>query len=696
MASRRFRLRLEPYNPDARDADGDGIVQEGTAWERPAGARILNELGEEVKRGSISSRRNEKFSVTDKDGKRLDYIPSYAKQAKIPTERPKTSLEKRGIQTIKSRGIRNVDEVVTEAVALSRASEPGTPRQDEPTPTVRSSEPDIPTEKPKAPTELTAGPELVADLLPDVAPIKLLTKPRPDGSQSASNDIAIIREGGRSRDLFGWEETPAGKKALDSLLEAGGRALAFLEQSLAKKPITDEIRKEIDELRKQIDESKGDRERVLAEIHRLKHQAWLDRLTEVRAILPASDDGTITDSQRQMDEVIQRATKKLAKFDRDGKIGEIITKKDMETIRDILISEQTKAFQKYIMNNDAENYDRWFDSDGNTTGPWKWADSVSGDDDAMFERLRLEERARQTQIAKDGHFELGEKFYEILLDDSNQKFTFVPTSSFFHPYINSERGFPAKETREIRAELLAKDVFPQEYADLESALQKRTVPVEVRKRLNQLDPLSNPDENSKAFLKLLSSVRSDIGDGDFLGYFDQSKIVANGADAGISGVTKESMIETINEVNSKLPGTWVSRFRQTYGPLRRNDLRFLRRGHFEHGQIRLSSGQYTWRSTLLHELTHGFEVSVPGLYLAERLFYNRRAKAIPKNKLVKKYYGTGQYYWDLQLSDNYASVFYSLDNLEVASQSIEILYAGEIRRMPPDQAKFIIGCMLLL
>jgi hypothetical protein len=27
----------EGYNPDARDGDGDGIVQEGTPWERPAG-----------------------------------------------------------------------------------------------------------------------------------------------------------------------------------------------------------------------------------------------------------------------------------------------------------------------------------------------------------------------------------------------------------------------------------------------------------------------------------------------------------------------------------------------------------------------------------------------------------------------------------------------------------------------------------
>lgn len=123
MAARRFRLRLEPYNPDARDADGDGIVQENTAWERPAGTRILNELGEEIKRGLFSPKRNEKFSVIDKDGKKVDYIPSYAKQAKIPTERPKASLEKRGFQTISSRGIRSLDEIVTEAIVLSRVAD---------------------------------------------------------------------------------------------------------------------------------------------------------------------------------------------------------------------------------------------------------------------------------------------------------------------------------------------------------------------------------------------------------------------------------------------------------------------------------------------------------------------------------------------------------------------------------------------
>lgn len=30
------------YDPNARDADGDGIVQEGTIWERPVGTQIAD------------------------------------------------------------------------------------------------------------------------------------------------------------------------------------------------------------------------------------------------------------------------------------------------------------------------------------------------------------------------------------------------------------------------------------------------------------------------------------------------------------------------------------------------------------------------------------------------------------------------------------------------------------------------------
>lgn len=71
------RLRLEPYDPDARDGDGDGIVQEGTAWERPVGTRIIDGSGNEIKRGYISYNRSKSHRVVDENGKDVDYVPSY-------------------------------------------------------------------------------------------------------------------------------------------------------------------------------------------------------------------------------------------------------------------------------------------------------------------------------------------------------------------------------------------------------------------------------------------------------------------------------------------------------------------------------------------------------------------------------------------------------------------------------------------
>ena len=75
--ARRGALALEPYDPDARDADGDGIVQEGTAWERPATARILDALGNEIRRGQQASVRPTGIRVVDVDGNDVDYKPTY-------------------------------------------------------------------------------------------------------------------------------------------------------------------------------------------------------------------------------------------------------------------------------------------------------------------------------------------------------------------------------------------------------------------------------------------------------------------------------------------------------------------------------------------------------------------------------------------------------------------------------------------
>jgi hypothetical protein len=69
-------LRPEPYDPDAQDGDGDGIVQERTAWERPAGTRLLQN-GAEIVRGSTLPSRPSSLRVVGRDGKDVSYTPTW-------------------------------------------------------------------------------------------------------------------------------------------------------------------------------------------------------------------------------------------------------------------------------------------------------------------------------------------------------------------------------------------------------------------------------------------------------------------------------------------------------------------------------------------------------------------------------------------------------------------------------------------
>ena len=98
-----WKLRVEPYDPDAIDADNDGIVQEGTAWERPAGSRLLDEIGNEIQRGLTSSARPQ-LRVIGTDGIDIDYKPSYGK-AKVRGKGPKkTTLGSLGYPSLSERG----------------------------------------------------------------------------------------------------------------------------------------------------------------------------------------------------------------------------------------------------------------------------------------------------------------------------------------------------------------------------------------------------------------------------------------------------------------------------------------------------------------------------------------------------------------------------------------------------------------
>jgi len=86
------RLRIEAYDPDAVDADNDGIVQEGTAFERPAGTQIVDELGNIIQAGITATSRGN-FRVVNRDGSAVKYTPTYGKEK--PSSRLGASLGQR-------------------------------------------------------------------------------------------------------------------------------------------------------------------------------------------------------------------------------------------------------------------------------------------------------------------------------------------------------------------------------------------------------------------------------------------------------------------------------------------------------------------------------------------------------------------------------------------------------------------------
>lgn len=92
----RARLKLEPYNPDAADADNDGIVQEGTAWERPAATTLVDAFGDAIKPGKMSGNRPAGTRVVDKDGNAVSYLPTYMQPQRSRTDGPPTS----GMRTV--------------------------------------------------------------------------------------------------------------------------------------------------------------------------------------------------------------------------------------------------------------------------------------------------------------------------------------------------------------------------------------------------------------------------------------------------------------------------------------------------------------------------------------------------------------------------------------------------------------------
>ena len=107
-------LRVEPFDPDARDADGDGIVQEGTAWERPVGLRLVDELGRAIARGQTANSPIPGLKYVDSQGNTSEYTPTWTKflgrgGEVLPEKKRKgTGLARLGLPSLKDRGHRSI------------------------------------------------------------------------------------------------------------------------------------------------------------------------------------------------------------------------------------------------------------------------------------------------------------------------------------------------------------------------------------------------------------------------------------------------------------------------------------------------------------------------------------------------------------------------------------------------------------
>lgn len=194
-------LRPEPYDPDARDADGDGIVQEQTAWERPVGTSLVDDLGRAITRGAQSGTRPRGMRVVDRNGNTVDYTPTYGTSPQAPSQPGQaTALADHGAGSLRERGVRDVR-------AISR---PAPPPQQTP-----AAAPARTADTPKPPTPPAA--EKVAD------------GANPAGLTSTSTDRPDLVEPQKPRSPFKPSPPPLAGRAQELADEADGDFGRFME-----------------------------------------------------------------------------------------------------------------------------------------------------------------------------------------------------------------------------------------------------------------------------------------------------------------------------------------------------------------------------------------------------------------------------------------------------------------------------------
>ncbi len=203
MAPRWGGLRPEPYDPDARDADGDGIVQEQTAWERPVGTNLVDELGRAITRGTNSGTRPRGMRVVGRDGKDVDYTPTYGKGPAGGKPGAATALSDHGAGSLGERGIPTVGEGLgkregTSVRAITNPN-PEPPKTEKPV-------------KPKPPTEE-----------------KVVEGANPAGFTSTSADRPELTETQKPRSPYKPSPPPLAGRAQELADEAEGDFKKFKE-----------------------------------------------------------------------------------------------------------------------------------------------------------------------------------------------------------------------------------------------------------------------------------------------------------------------------------------------------------------------------------------------------------------------------------------------------------------------------------
>jgi len=89
--------RPAPYNPDARDSDGDGLVQEGTIWERPGKTKFVSALGDISRAVTDSPSALSGLTLVDEEGNPVRFQPSWISNRGAVIGAPRAPLQIPGI-----------------------------------------------------------------------------------------------------------------------------------------------------------------------------------------------------------------------------------------------------------------------------------------------------------------------------------------------------------------------------------------------------------------------------------------------------------------------------------------------------------------------------------------------------------------------------------------------------------------------